>query len=241
MSHLATPALLTHLKSLYPPSSPPTSAHEYLLNPYIFAAPVVFASFNYPDAIPAVFSTALHDIKTLGATEDEQKRLVRKIRDALFKCGILIGYPKAINGLVALYNATPENLRDKHMIRDKFLPTDHWTSSGQKYFNETYGETAHQTQTLLEAIYPDFGFFCITHAYGYAYSFSELISGLENSYIMLVSNIAMDVPRQIEWHLNGSLRNGGTPEQVKAVREIAVQVGKAAGAVWRNEIPQLQQ
>ncbi|EPQ55762.1 hypothetical protein GLOTRDRAFT_128979 [Gloeophyllum trabeum ATCC 11539] len=242
MAHLATPELLDRIKSLYPTSSsPPATAQEYLQNPYFFAAAVVFSAFNYPEAIPAVFQSALNDIKGLRASEDEQRHLVRKIRDALFKCGILIGYPKAINGLVALYGATPENLRDKEMIRDKTLPTEHWTASGQKYFNETYGETAEQTQKLLESIYPDFGFFCITHAYGYAYSFSDLISGLENSYIMLVSNIAMDVPRQIEWHLKGSVRNGGSPEQVKAVREIAVEVGKAAGAVWRNEIPQLGQ
>ncbi|KZT24949.1 hypothetical protein NEOLEDRAFT_1115206, partial [Neolentinus lepideus HHB14362 ss-1] len=240
MANLATPDLLNRIKTLYPTSSsPPKTAKEYLENPYFFAATVVFSSYNYPEAIPAVFESALNDIKALGATEEEQRFLVRKTRDALLKCGILIGYPKAINGMVALYGATPENLRDKEMIRDKTLPTEYWTASGQKYFNSTYGESAQQTQSLLEAIYPDFGHFCITHAYGYAYSFSELISGLENSYIMLVSNIAMDVPRQIEWHLKGSVRNGGSPEQVKAVREIAIEVGKAAGAVWRNEIPQL--
>ncbi|KDQ54570.1 hypothetical protein JAAARDRAFT_38253 [Jaapia argillacea MUCL 33604] len=239
MADLAKPDLLLRLKGLFPSSSSVSTAQSYLQSPWYFIAAIVFASYNSPEAIPAVFEYALSDLKAIGATEEEMLLLVRKMRDALFKSGILVGFPKAINGLVALLGATPENLRDEEPLRDVTLPVDEWTKQGQKYFNETYGETAEPTQKLLTSIYPDFGFFCITHAYGYTYSFSPYISGLENSYIMLASNIAMDVPRQIEWHLKGSVRNGGTSEQVRAVREIAIEVAKAAGGFWKNEIPQL--
>ena len=62
---------------------------------------------------------------------------------------------------------------------------------------------------------------------------------METSFAMISALIAIDAPRQIEWHLEGALRNGATREEVKAVREMAIQISKVAGVVWKQDIPNL--
>jgi hypothetical protein len=57
---------------------------------------------------------------------------------------------------------------------------------------------------------------------------------------MVTANIAGDTTKQIGWHLRGAIRNGASVDQVKAVRQIAIDAAKAAGVVWRNAIPELE-
>lgn len=73
-------------------------------------------------------------------------------------------------------------------------------------------------------------------AYGYGYAFMGATSPKETSFAMISALIAIDTPRQIEWHLQGALRNGATREEVKAVRDIAMRVSKASGNVsWQDD------
>lgn len=76
-------------------------------------------------------------------------------------------------------------------------------------------------------------------AYGYAYSFLEVLSASETSFAMIAALIASDTPLQIDWHLKGAIRNGATLSQVRAVRQIAIEVAQTAGVQWRNEIPDI--
>lgn len=75
--------------------------------------------------------------------------------------------------------------------------------------------------------------------YGFVYSFAEVTGHVETSYTMISALIAIDTPRQIEWHLHGAVRNGATVAEVKAVRQIAIEVSRAAGIKWKDEIPDL--
>lgn len=129
MSQIATPKFLSHLRSLYP-------AQPGLKNPWFLVAAVAFSASNLPEAVPLVFQHALKDISqdTAGADQDSLL-LARKMRDAIFKSGILSGYSKvyglifnfwsvaqndnseAINALSALHDALPESLRDTKPLR----------------------------------------------------------------------------------------------------------------------------
>jgi alkylhydroperoxidase/carboxymuconolactone decarboxylase family protein YurZ len=81
------------------------------------------------------------------------------------------------------------------------------------------------------------GFFSTTFAYGYVYSFSGMLSHTDTSFAIIAALIASDVPRQIEWHLHGAIRNGANVAEVKAVRQIAIEAARIAGTNWKNEIP----
>jgi len=82
--------------------------------------------------------------------------------------------------------------------------------------------------------------FSTVFAYGYVYSFPGVLSPAETSFAMVAALIATDVPRQIGWHLNGAVRNGASVEEVKAVREISMEVSKMAGVTWKADIPEVE-
>jgi hypothetical protein len=133
MTDIVTPEFLAHLKALYPA---PTSARD---NTWAFVAAVAFGASNLPQAVPLVFQHACKSQSSVMTDDEDLLLLVRKMKDALFKSGLLCGYPKvntfafpgscttenkgqAINALLALHDALPENLRDKKPLRYLSIP-----------------------------------------------------------------------------------------------------------------------
>lgn len=76
-------------------------------------------------------------------------------------------------------------------------------------------------------------------AYGYVYSFSDVLGHVDTSFAMISALIASDTPLQIGWHLRGAIRNGASEAEVRAVRQIAIDVSTAAGVQWKSAIPDL--
>ncbi|OAX34895.1 hypothetical protein K503DRAFT_851457 [Rhizopogon vinicolor AM-OR11-026] len=234
MADFATPEFLDELKSLYPAPS------NYVDGDWFLAAGIAFSSSNCPDGVPHVLRYALEDLDKLPGTSDEDRRLlVRKMRDGIFKSGMISGYPKAINALATLYEATPEVLRDTEPLRDPSRSKEEIAAAGQAYFDSTYGDTATTVQPMLRSIYPDLEHFTTKLGYGYVYAFLEVTSAKETSFAMISALIANDTPRQVEWHLTGAIRNGATVEEVRAVREIALRIAVKAGISLKHEVPNI--
>lgn len=82
------------------------------------------------------------------------------------------------------------------------------------------------------------GWFSNTIAYGLTYG-ANIMEPFEVSYILITSTIIVDTPRQAVWHFATARNGGATLEQVKAVRQIAIEVGQAAGISWTNTIPEV--
>ncbi|KAF8448782.1 AhpD-like protein [Boletus edulis BED1] len=234
MADIATPEFLSNLKQLYPPQS------TYVTSPWYAVAAITFSASNCPEAVPLVLEYVLKDLDAIGASHADRLAAARKIRDALFKSGMICGFPKVINALILLHEATPPALQDKETLRNPDPSVEELTQAGKAYFDHTYGETAKDTQGLLKDIYPDLGYYVTNLAYGYGYAFMGATSPMETSFAMISALIAIDTPRQIGWHLDGAMRNGATREEVRAVRSIAMQIAKAAGVVWKHDIPDLQ-
>ncbi|KAK0452755.1 AhpD-like protein [Desarmillaria tabescens] len=228
MVGIATRAFLARLEALFPKQK------RGFTNPCSLVTAAAFSSSNLPEAVPEVFKYASESLKT----HEERLLLARKMREVLFKAGMLSGFPKAINALGKLHAVVPYELRDTKPLRDASMSIEALTANGQGYFDQTYGETAYTVQPFLREIYPDFAL-CTSFVYGYTYSFFDILSPAETSFAMVAALIANDTPRQIDWHLQGSLRNGATLEEVKAVRQIAIEVAMASGVKWKNAIPDI--
>ena len=130
---------------------------------------------------------------------------------------------------------------------------------GKETFTNLYGGTAQGVQTLLDDIYPDMGmcqtpntkrrptlvcntgWFSNTIGYGLVYGFTDVLSLVETSYTLVTSLISVDTAQQIAWHLANAQRAGATLEEVRAVREIAMEVGRKAGVEWRNGVPEVEE
>ncbi|KAL1661170.1 AhpD-like protein [Schizophyllum commune] len=223
--------LLARMKTLYPTSA--TDAHDLT---WALVAISAFSAANLPEAVPQVFAYALE-----GETSHETRlRFARSARDAIFKTGMLSGYPKAINALAKLHAATPEDLRKKESMRSSQSTTEQLHQTGEDLFTSTYGEKADDVRELLYDIYPDLGHFSITFAYGYVYGSMHALTSAETSFAFVAALIASDVPTQIDWHLQGARRHGATVGQINAVREIAIEASRAAGVSWKSPIPELQ-
>ncbi|KAG9313233.1 hypothetical protein JVU11DRAFT_6694 [Chiua virens] len=217
MAHIATPEFLSRLKRLYPPQS------FYVRSPWYAVAAITFTASNCPEEVPRVLEYVLRDLDAIGASHEDQLTAARKIRDAVFKSGNICGFPKVINALILLHKATPVALQDKEILRNPDPTIEELTHAGKTYFDQTYGETAKATQDLLSAIYPDLGtsptlhsvphteivvragFWVTNFAYGYSYAFMGVTSPMETSFAMISALIAIDTPKQIEWHLEGTM------------------------------------
>jgi hypothetical protein len=81
---LATSSFLEALKAVYPKTSP--------VNPWYIVAAVGFSACNRPEEIPLVFEHTLKDI----SSQNEKLLLARRLRDALFKSGMLTGFNKVL-------------------------------------------------------------------------------------------------------------------------------------------------
>jgi alkylhydroperoxidase/carboxymuconolactone decarboxylase family protein YurZ len=234
MAETATPEFLNELQSLYPPTA------KYVDSDWFLAASVAFSSSNCPEAVPRVLRHALADLDKLSDTSHEDRKLlVRKMKDGILKSGLLSGYPKAINALASLYEATPEELRDSEPLRDSTRSKEELAAAGQAHFDSQYGHTAAEIQPLLRSIYPDLEHFMVTLGYGYVHSFLDVISSKETSFVTISTMIANATPSQLGWHLTRAVHYGATVEEVRAVREIALRIAIKAGVPLKIEVPNI--
>ena len=65
--------------------------------------------------------------------------------------------------------------------------------------------------------------------YGYVLSNTSVLDAKESSFVLLAALIPQDVNPQLKGHLKGAINNGATIEEVRAVRDVVIQVCKAAG------------
>ncbi len=80
MATIATRELLSRLESLYPSAD----------GSWAMVAAIAFSASNAPEAVPEVYKFVAQNLKT----DEEQMALARKLRDGLFKSGMICGFPK---------------------------------------------------------------------------------------------------------------------------------------------------
>lgn len=179
------------------------------------------------------------ELNAQDASREDHRLLLRRLKDAVFKAGLSSGYPKTINSLMALNEAAPQDLHDTETLRDTTTPIPALEEAGTRFFEKIYGETAEPVQKLLDSVYPDLGWFSKTIGYGLVYGHTSVLTPVETSYVLVASIIAADTPLQINWHLAGARRQGASLEEVKAIRQIAMESAALAGVSWRDGVPEV--
>ena len=66
-----------------------------------------------------------------------------------------------------------------------------------------------------------------------------MVSALETSYTLVAALIAVDTPRQINWHQENARRAGASKEEIRAVRAIAMEIGRSLGIEWKDGVPEV--
>jgi alkylhydroperoxidase/carboxymuconolactone decarboxylase family protein YurZ len=165
---------------------------------------------------------------------------------------------QTINALLELKKATPEELLDD---ADAFSPTGRRADiydtpapqimqRGQTFFEAIYGKITRRVMGQMDRSGTEDLGLVARLMYGYVLSNTSVLSSAETSFVMIAGLIPQDVNPQLKGHLRGALNGGATVEQVKAVRNVVVELCKAAGMKmlddstpagfgWRSEVSDL--
>ncbi|KAL0059853.1 hypothetical protein AAF712_013393 [Marasmius tenuissimus] len=197
------------LKSLY-------TATNTCSTTWACIAAVAFSGFNVPEAVPLIFECAQRHENVEG------KLLVRRIREALFKSGLMYGFPKFEKGLFS---------------PDPTTQLDETKKKGQALFDQLYGEKSPTVSNFLEEIHSDLGgdFFMKTIAYGYIYGYTDILSATETSLCIVAGAIVAGTAPQLVDHEAGARRNGASADEIEATKRIVVAVAKGCNVRLASE------
>lgn len=218
--------------SILTPSRLNTLASFNLLsNNWYYLAAATFSVCNFPDEVPVIFEYMIS--KTSG--EKEQYKVAQEIREAILKSAALGGLPKAINSLMKLKAATPENLRETTVQRSQ----SDVGQRGATFFDQVYGKINRRVMNQMSTAYPDLGDYALNHVYAPLLSYTGIIGPKETSLVVIASLVPQDVNPQLKGHLKGALNNGATKEEVMQVRELSMLIAKWCGVTWKSEVAKL--
>ncbi|KAF3760140.1 hypothetical protein M406DRAFT_343296 [Cryphonectria parasitica EP155] len=211
----------------------------------------------YTHAVGAGHGNAGQQNGTVIPDDEEQLRIARRMREALLKTSAIAGLPKTINALQELKKVVPTHLSDepnspsptnrRQDVHD--TPTAQVLGRGQSFFDACYGKVAGRVMTALDHSGTEDLGLAVRLTYGYILSTTAVLDEVETSYVMIAGLVPQDVNPQLKGHLKGALNGGASVGQVRAVRQVAIHVCKAAGMRvlseggggwgWRTEVQDL--
>ncbi|KUI60051.1 hypothetical protein VP1G_07308 [Cytospora mali] len=198
---------------------------------------------NRPEEIQTVYEHAVargyndQGQNGVALADSGRLRIARRLREALLKTSAIGGLPKTINALLELKKVVPAHLSDEpdgesptHRRQDMYdTPSSQVIERGQAFFNRCYGKVAERVRTSLDHSGTEDLGLAARLTYGYVLSPTAILTEAETSFVMIAGLIPQDVNPQLKGHLKGALNGGASIEQVRAVRQVAVDVCRAAG------------
>ncbi|CDK26272.1 unnamed protein product [Kuraishia capsulata CBS 1993] len=188
---------------------------------YMLVALVYTVKRKYADLV-ALSKYVLYRDPSLSV--DEKRRILRRIREALYKNGVLYGNPVMINAMLELRKGLDAELFEDTAYRDHKKPLEDLETNGYDVFKRTYGDTTDEVVGLLKNVHPDYPYSALTLIFGPVLGFYDILNPAETSLTMVAALIAFDLPLQAKWHLNGAYRNGATKEEVLSARALIIEV-----------------
>ncbi|WQF89691.1 hypothetical protein CDEST_14705 [Colletotrichum destructivum] len=254
LTPIATPALLASIRS-----RPHVPKHAWY-----FVAATTLAILNRPDEIPQVYQHVMtHGVgpEDIKPDPDEQREILRKLREALIKASAVGGMPKTINSLMELKKVTPQHLLDEpresnsHMTSSPTArhvdvyetPPSEVLQRGHDFWNLIYGKISKRILSQMDRCGTEDLGLTVRLMYGHILSNTNVLSPVETSYVLIAGLIPQDVNPQLKGHLRGALNGGASVEEVRAVRGIVMDICEASGMRqlsddgsgglgWRSEV-----
>ncbi|KAH8879588.1 hypothetical protein GQ53DRAFT_755915 [Thozetella sp. PMI_491] len=248
---IVTPALLSSIRA-----RPNLPGHSWY-----FIAATTLSILNRPDEIAKVFRYAVdHGAGNAESapTQDERLQISRRIREALIKAAAVGGVPRTINALLELKKETPDELLDEPLgpsptgrRADIFdVPNAQVLARGQSFFDNLYGKVARRIMGQMDRSGTEDLGLAARLMYGHILSNTSVLTPAETSFVLIAGLIPQDVNPQLKGHLRGALNGGATVEEVRAVRQIVIEICEASGMKmldgstlggwgWRSEIANL--
>lgn len=162
---------------------------------YYFIVAVTIVALNRNEELKTIFDDACN-----GKPQQEQYRIVKRIREALIKSAPVIGLPRIIMALVALKAITPPALLDlptpEYGMRTAdfvSIPSEAVLERGKKFWERTYQDRSEEVMAAMDNVgTPDLGA-SARLMYSFFLSHEEVLGGKESLFVTITGMIVTDV------------------------------------------------
>lgn len=193
-----------------------------------------------PASIEELFKTHSDEINTTFILKQSQIKVASNMREALLKGAALGGLPRSINALSLLRNATPMDLRGTEPIRaSEGLTPEQEKQRGQKFWSNVYGKIDGRVKSHLRTAYPDLLDYALDHVYGPLLSYTGVLGAKDSSLVVVACLVPQDVNPQLKGHLRGAQNNGATLEEIRATRDMAIEISEWNGVCRKEPVVML--
>lgn len=161
--------------------------------------------------------------------------------EGLLKTGIIYGIPRVINAFRSLIKAlpSPESNETSSIRNDILVPSD-TDQRGEDYMRNIFRADLDPFLATMDKYWPDLRTLVVTYIYGYYQSDTSILDAITTSQLNIATLVPMDVTAEVAWHMRGTIRNGGTEEQLKAAYDIAIDVCRICDVQLKNEMPKAE-
>ncbi|KAI8348309.1 AhpD-like protein [Blakeslea trispora] len=193
------------------------------------AAAVVINSVNQPKDIQHVYSIISTRIAQTTNSSEQKTQLLSnatlRLREAILKSFVIIGFPKAINTLQELARVTPEEVKEL-LPKDPIRKDSSWTDiqnereRGRALFSKIYDRHTDKVIDNMHNGYPDLAQTALHQLYGHVLSETAILSAKETSLVLIAALMVQNVPLQLVGHVHGAIHNGATHDDIKRIQSI---------------------
>ncbi|KAM0244420.1 hypothetical protein ACHAP5_006222 [Fusarium lateritium] len=193
---------------------------------WYLGAAVALAASGAGDRIPDLYHLAV-----AGLPLDQEKIVQRRIKEALLKTSVLMGFPKTLQSVVPLYRCMAKDKVDAYAPRTEALGSAEAAKAreerAQDHFDTLWTpEAARTNRELLRIHQPDL--YLLVQKWGYEYWLSEdaILSLRETSICTTAAIMCINSPTQAMWHTRGIVRLGGTMEEARLTQDMVLRIAK---------------
>ncbi|KAF7544142.1 hypothetical protein G7Z17_g10185 [Cylindrodendrum hubeiense] len=173
-----------------------------------------FAASNKGCYVADVFTEA---ISSRQEDHEYHRHVLKRIK------GIIYGIPRVINAFRALVKVIPSpESNETSTIRNHIKAPADTDERGIEYMRNIFRADLDPFLGTMDKYWPDLRTLVVTYIYGYYQSDTSVLDSITTSQLNIATLVPMDVAAEVAWHMRGTIRNGGTEDQLKAAYDIAL-------------------
>jgi hypothetical protein len=167
------------------------------------------------------------------STTSTRRKLIQRMREALFKDISVLGLPKPAEALLGINQVMSEEDAEGSFTREGWQCDDANHARGMDWLKSIY---AHNTSTLFGLFkqHQDFCFWLADITYGLLLSDRQVLDDVDTELVILPGVMGQDVPRMTYWHIRGTRRLGISKEDVQMVMDCVNLVVEACGVTLKQ-------
>ncbi|KAI2102491.1 hypothetical protein LOZ33_001425 [Ophidiomyces ophidiicola] len=152
------------------------------------------------------------------STPESRQRLVRRLREALFKIVCTIGVARPLEVIFSLSQIERPEDRDLSFSRENWQSGPETYARGKAWLDRLYGNNINRIADVLGS-HQDFLWLSYQISYGLYLSDHSIINDIETELVVLSSLVVQNMKNESHWHLRGIRRVGVAMEDVETIHQ----------------------